>query len=107
MVVIAEDPFICHLLRTILTRSGFEPLILDVPAAVEWLRSPRQPVRALITNNPRAFRTVATDTPLIYTTSSPEASAIDGFHDVQTIQKPFQPKQILAALHAAGSLALL
>ncbi len=105
VVAIAEDPFLCPFLRTVLKRAGYRSIEIDVCHAQPVTALP-EAVDYLITNTPQAFRAVAADVPLIYTTSCPDAAATEGFANWCVLRKPFQSSQLLDALHRLGSHAL-
>jgi len=106
LVVIVEDPFIHTFLRTALNRAGHHTTELNVQNAVDLLCSGRHHVKALITNTPRPFLSVAADIPLIYTTSCPDPGATEGFSHWCIVRKPFHAGQLLEAVHDVSNVVL-
>jgi len=105
LVVIVEDSFIRAFMRTVLTRAGHRAAEVD-PRDVANLISSGQHVKALITNTPAAFRSVAASIPLVYTTSCPDPEATDGFEHCRVLQKPFHAGQLLDALEEVSAPVL-
>ncbi|HWD00244.1 MAG TPA: hypothetical protein VG456_25975 [Candidatus Sulfopaludibacter sp.] len=102
VIVIVEDPFIRRYLRSILTRAGLRTMEAEECAAVDLVRSGEVRVAVLITNDPRAFREFAADCALIYTSSSPESTMVEGFERCRILQKPFHADELLKALREVG-----
>jgi hypothetical protein len=106
VVVIVEDPFIRKFLRSVLNRAGQPAIEVEGQAGVDLVRSGELPIKALITNTPELFRTVAGQCPLIYTTSCPDPEATLGFAHCRVLQKPFHAGQLLAALHEVSGVVI-
>jgi hypothetical protein len=99
VIVIVEDPWIRKFLSKALDRAGYRAVELAASDAAERLRSGELHVKALITNTPSAFRPVAGQFPLIYTTSCPDPKETEGFRQCCVLQKPFHAGQLMDALH--------
>ncbi|MDR3701185.1 MAG: hypothetical protein P4L56_16175 [Candidatus Sulfopaludibacter sp.] len=97
LVVIVEDSFIRAFMRTVLTRAGHRTAEVDVREGMNLLSSGEH-IKALITNTPAAFRSIAASIPLVYTTSCPDPEATQGFQHCRVLQKPFHAGQLLDAL---------
>lgn len=106
VILITEDAWICKFLCTALARAGYRTVELDAPRAVNLIHKGELPVRALITNTPAAFRAVAGQIPLVYTTSCPDPEATQGFGQCLVLQKPFHAGQLLQALDEVSDLVI-
>jgi hypothetical protein len=106
LVVIVEDPFIRSFLRTLLTRAGHRTVELSPQQGVDLVGSGKVHVKALITNTPELFRSVAGELPLIYTTSNPDPDATQGFAQCHVLRKPFQAGQLLDALNEVSATVI-
>lgn len=84
-------------MRTVLTRAGHRTAEVDVREGMNLLSSGEH-IKALITNTPAAFRSIAASIPLVYTTSCPDPEATQGFQHCRVLQKPFHAGQLLDAL---------
>ncbi len=98
-IAIAEDSYICSFLRRLLQRAGYQSLNLQSPGELTAMRAEGRQIDALITNSPREYRAVASDIPLIYTSSSPDPDATRGFNHFLILKKPFQPAELISACH--------
>ena len=94
-LLVVEDPFVRSFVHSYLSRQGYDVVDADVEQGLALLREPDSPIRLLITNQPQPFAEAGHVIPLIYVAASPDESLVGSFSRWRTLEKPFQPSQLL------------
>lgn len=97
-VLIVEDPFVTGLLRSVLERKGFSVVSARAPHALEMLRAGEVHPDLLITNSPSAFAEIGDWMPLLYLSACPDPEQVSSFRTWLSLNKPFQPRDLVDAV---------
>ena len=96
VIVVVEDPFVCHFIRTVLERRGYRVLSGDARHGLAALRDGSQQVQLLITNVPAAFTEFRSRVPLLYLAALPDPGLASPYRNSRVLSKPFHPNELLA-----------
>ena len=97
-VLVADDPFVCSFLRTVLQRHGHHVVIAEASRASQCLREGGVTADLVITNQPEAFLLLAATVPMLYIAANPDPDLAAQFHNCQVLRKPFRNDALLEAV---------
>jgi hypothetical protein len=97
-VVLVEDPLIRRFVRLVLARRKRTVVDANAADAIRLVKSGNSKVCLLITNRPREFESFAEELPLLYVSSRPEPEWATRFRACRTLNKPFGPSELAAAV---------
>ena len=96
-IVVVEDPMISNLVRAVLTKRGYQVMVVDRSEAEAVLRrSDGQAI--LMTNQPADFLEFSGHVPLVYVSSNPDPRWRSAFSACRVVPKPFSPQGLTEAV---------
>ena len=98
VVAVAEDPFVRRYMRCLLERRGYQVIESDAGNVRRLLESGEVKIDLVISNTPSVFSPFARQLPLVYLSAAPDPDLVSGFSCQRTLQKPFQPAEVLSAV---------
>ena len=105
-VLIVEDPFVRHFVGFLLGREGYHVLETERRRAAEVLASSEVEISVIVTNDPRAFERWAGRIGIVYVAATPDLELAKTFPRCRVLRKPFQPQDLLDAVHELTAHAL-
>jgi hypothetical protein len=94
-ILVAEDPFINHFLRTVLQRRGYQVVTTDHHQGSDLMRTGQVKADVIITNKPEMFLPFGEDLPMLYIAANPDPEVALCFHSCRVLRKPFRYEDLL------------
>jgi CheY-like chemotaxis protein len=97
-ILLVEDPIIRSFVHVLLRRNDWEVVEAEPGRAVSILERGTPDVSLVITNTPDRFEPFRYRIRMLYVAASPDPDIAERFPCCRMLQKPFHPKDLVAAV---------
>lgn len=99
VIVVAEDPFVCNFVRSILSRKGYQVISKETHRIASLISSGELQCDLIITNSPEPLTPVNDRIRLLYIAAMPDFELAGKFPFCSVLRKPFHPSDLLESVN--------